>query len=404
MSLVVTFLPGYTVTATGDLITPAKLNALAHPTFSVTGTIGAADIGAGAVTAPKQRVDAYGYGGTTAGTASAYTLDFATALEAPALIDGLSISCKMHVDCLVNPTLNVDSLGAKQIVGFLGTNLVAGDLKLNQVVQFRYSTSGAGVWVLQNQTPVVVTIPTPAVYTPITGWGGDVGRMYARRSGAAPNTQVQFWHEGMTLRHRTTGATYFATAVGGAICDITVAGLGGLDTGAEAVSTWYYLWLMSDGTSQYLVLSLSASAPATLGAYSFIGLVGSVFNNAAGNFHSFYQMNRTIWMLDQVIGTGLTGPGAAGGTLTIPAGTIPANINTILIKAGRTDATIFIAAFAPDASGVCVQCGCQSTSPALNGLMSAATLEVVLNSNASLFWQTADAGTTYRVVACGYTF
>lgn len=70
---------------------------------------------------------------------------------------------------------------------------------------------------------------------------------------------------------------------------ITSSGAGGLDTGAEGSSRWYYIWIIrksSDGTVDGL-LSESSSAPTMPSGYDQKALVSAVYNNASSNFVDF---------------------------------------------------------------------------------------------------------------------
>ena len=58
----------------------------------------------------------------------------------------------------------------------------------------------------------------------------------------------------------SSGVPYRATAVNLTV-DITVSGVNGLDTGSEAASTWYYIWVIYNGTTVAGLLSTSATAP-----------------------------------------------------------------------------------------------------------------------------------------------
>jgi hypothetical protein len=72
---------------------------------------------------------------------------------------------------------------------------------------------------------------------------------------------------------------------------ITTSGASGLDTGAEASATWYYIWLIrksSDGTFNGL-LSASSSAPTMPSGYDQKSLVSAVRNNGSGDFVDFKQ-------------------------------------------------------------------------------------------------------------------
>jgi hypothetical protein len=72
--------------------------------------------------------------------------------------------------------------------------------------------------------------------------------------------------------------------------DITIAGAGGLDAGVEAVSTWYYIHVISDSNAvnpTVGILSTNQTVPTFPAGYDRSRRVGSVRNDAAGNFVSF---------------------------------------------------------------------------------------------------------------------
>jgi hypothetical protein len=67
---------------------------------------------------------------------------------------------------------------------------------------------------------------------------------------------------------------------------------GGLDTGAEAASTWYHVWLIrkdSDGSIDAL-FSTSVSAPTMPSGYTAKRRIGSVRNDASSNLLAFTQV------------------------------------------------------------------------------------------------------------------
>lgn len=63
-----------------------------------------------------------------------------------------------------------------------------------------------------------------------------------------------------------------------------------LDTGSEANSTWYYLWVTSASTGK---LSTSPTAP-TISASTKKALVGAVRNDGSGHFIPFYQEDNHV--------------------------------------------------------------------------------------------------------------
>lgn len=99
-----------------------------------------------------------------------------------------------------------------------------------------------------------------------------------------------------------------------ALADLTASGAGGLDTGSEASSTWYYVWLIAkeDGTKSQM-LSTSATSPTMPSGYTYKALVGAVRNNSSSHIVRFYQIGRHVsydWR------AGVTWTITAGGTNT----------------------------------------------------------------------------------------
>lgn len=79
-------------------------------------------------------------------------------------------------------------------------------------------------------------------------------------------------------------------------------GAGGLDTGAEANSTWYSIWIIynpATGTTSSL-FSLSTTAPTMPSGYTFKMRVGWVFNDGSSNFLRITQAGRQV---QYVVGT-----------------------------------------------------------------------------------------------------
>ena len=73
--------------------------------------------------------------------------------------------------------------------------------------------------------------------------------------------------------------------------DITASGANGLDTGAEANSTWYYVYAIKKDSDSSVdgLLSTSASSPTMPGGYTYFRRVGAVYNNSSGNIEDFTQ-------------------------------------------------------------------------------------------------------------------
>ena len=76
--------------------------------------------------------------------------------------------------------------------------------------------------------------------------------------------------------------------------DITASGAGGLDTGAEAVSTWYYIWAIQGESGVSCLLSASHTDPTMPTGYTKKKLISAVYNDGAGDFRVFYQEGNYI--------------------------------------------------------------------------------------------------------------
>ena len=94
--------------------------------------------------------------------------------------------------------------------------------------------------------------------------------------------------------------------------DITASGANGLDTGAEAASTWYAVHVITnnDGSSVASLFSLSDTAPTLPGGFTKFRRVGWVRNNASSNFLGFEKIG-DISHFDDVVAQTFTFPSGA---------------------------------------------------------------------------------------------
>ena len=81
--------------------------------------------------------------------------------------------------------------------------------------------------------------------------------------------------------------------------DITVNGINGLDTGDEAIDTWYSIWVIYDYINDLTkgLLSKSLDSPTLPAGYTKKRRVGWIRNNADGNFMLIYQYG-SWWIYD----------------------------------------------------------------------------------------------------------
>lgn len=99
--------------------------------------------------------------------------------------------------------------------------------------------------------------------TPLCGATGFL----AQNNAGTPNTSYDMSAD-VAVMVNTTGAAKTVSAPSITI-NATVNGANGLDTGALAASTWYYGWLINNGTTTSGLLSLSATAPTLPTGYTY---------------------------------------------------------------------------------------------------------------------------------------
>jgi hypothetical protein len=201
-------------------------------------------------------------------SSTATTIKFTTVPPLTALYDGARVSARMPVDNDANATLQIDSTTAKVIQKLAGTALIDDELLTGQDVLFVYDST-ADRW----------RIETPSSYAPSFGFGGVRGLSVS--SGSV--TQVSATADEAVLIHGTTGAILRVTSVN-VTAAITSSGANGLDTGVEAGNTWYYLWLIHNGTTLASLLSASSTAPTMPSGYVYKLRVGAVRNDGSSNF------------------------------------------------------------------------------------------------------------------------
>ena len=125
--------------------------------------------------------------------------------------------------------------------------------------------------------------------------------------------------------------------------DTAAAGANGLDTGTVAISTWYFIWVISNGTTTAGLFSTSSTVPTMPTGYTFKGLVGAKRTNGSSQFVATYQVGDTV-MFDAPLAV-VTGGGSQGALSLNLSAAIPDDIvKCVLGKTGaNTGALNFFA-------------------------------------------------------------
>lgn len=226
--------------------------------------------------------------GTGGGTANVQTFTTSNMPAANALV-GLQnqlIIYKATVANNASMTLNVDGTGAKTVKLRDNVSLLGGEVLVNDTVMLTYDST-LDVYVLLNRQENV-------------GIVAAARNLLAFNNTATPNSKIDVTLDEVTLE-ASSGMQFVVHGVGTYTVDITASGANGLDTGAEAANTWYYLWVIFNRSQVSLLLSVSSTAPTMPSGYTYKALIGAVRNDAGSNFVAFRQHDRRVWTTEQVV-------------------------------------------------------------------------------------------------------
>jgi hypothetical protein len=200
-----------------------------------------------------------------------------------ALTNGTRVLVKWHATNLGAADFTTNSLTAKAIRKLNDAALSAGDILLDQVSELVYDAT-LDHWLLTS--PVFINTPATVV--------GLARTLVIKNNTADPTFKVGITADDVVLKN-SSGLSYLAEAVS-VTANMTASGANGLDTGAEASSTWYYLWVIYNGTTVASLLSTSATAPTLPSGYTYKAMVGAVYNDSGSNFDTMYQSGSEVWL------------------------------------------------------------------------------------------------------------
>jgi hypothetical protein len=107
-----------------------------------------------------------------------------------------------------------------------------------------------------------------------------------------PNYQLDIDATSITLIS-ASGNLYKVSGINLTV-DITASGANGLDTGSEAASTWYHVYVIWNGSTIAGLLSTSSTAPTMPSGYTHKGYVGAIYNWSSGNFITVRQRGYAV--------------------------------------------------------------------------------------------------------------
>jgi hypothetical protein len=167
---------------------------------------------------------------------------------------------------------------------------------------------------------------TPLVSTSASIIGGSKNLVITNNS-ATPNSQVDIDADEIILKN-ASGIAYLASSVN-LTANIAASGANGLDTGAEVGGTWYYLWVIYNGTTVASLISASSTAPTMPSGYTYKALLGAIYNDVSGNFIKMRQIDRLAFITRTTITTSI--PGTTYSSLSLSA-VVPPNAKSVFIQ------------------------------------------------------------------------
>jgi len=142
-------------------------------------------------------------------------------------------------------------------------------------------------------------------------------------------------------------------------------GLGGLDTGSKANSTWYHVWLIkrSDTNVVDALFSISATAPTMPANYDIKRRIGAILTDGSGNITTFYQYGDRFDWNAAVSDYSAAAPNNSltAVTLTVPTGVVVGARHAIQGWSADTSKYYYTTSY--DATGAAPQ-GIVTTAPA----------------------------------------
>ncbi len=234
------------------------------------------------------------YCGTVSGTAN--VLIATSPANIGNLTEGLAISFKAAASNTGPATINVDGLGAVSLTKNGTSALAAGDLAAGVIYTAQYDGDGFQVLNVRQTSSV-----------------SSIGLTYSNLKIQVTSSSTLDITANEVVLKDGSGNPYIASNVS-LTNNLSSTGVNGLDAGSLAASTWYYVYLISNGSTVKSLVSISSVSPSLPSGYSFRRRVGAIRINSSTNLMYTLQVGNTV---QYIIGTN---PSAPTPYLTIASG------------------------------------------------------------------------------------
>ena len=328
---------------------------------------------------------------TATGTADAILL--ALAPTATAFSQGLICFKSTAQNATTTPTIKRDGLTAKPLVKGSNQPVAVADIP----------AAGAWMWIQYDPVLGKEVLLNPATGVAASGAAAVQGSFKNLKvSATGLSAAVLVTADEIVLEDSSNSYTT-QRAVSLSISGVSSGVANGLDTGVLAVSTWYSVWVIWNGTTQAGLLSLSATAPTMPSGYTRKARVGWIRTDSSGNKYplAFKQFGRKARYV-VAAGTNVTVlPVLGSGTATWPTALATANFFPPGVASAICSVYCFLGAasvsFGPSASNQLIQITNSYSSGAAFGQLA----EVILES-ANVYWGCSGSSASGSVAAYGW--
>lgn len=219
-----------------------------------------------------------GFGGFSV-LASATTTDLGTALSHAVDITGTTTITSFGATATATRPLYLLIFANTLVLTYNATSLVlpgAANITTAPGDSAFAIYSGSGNWI------VLAYFRRSGTPFTFTGLPSAIGLTILNNTGT-PNSQIDIAADQVIMTQLSSATAILATAVALTV-NTSTTGANGLDTGSRASSTWYNLFLISNGSTTSGLASLSATAPTLPSGYIYFMRIGAMLTDGSGNF------------------------------------------------------------------------------------------------------------------------
>lgn len=186
--------------------------------------------------------------------------------------------------------------------------------------------------------------------------------------------------------------------------DLAASGANGLDTGTEAATTWYFIWVIDNGTTTAGLLSTASTIGSLTfpSGYTYAALVGAIYNGASDFITISQKDNRVV-----IANTAYGGAGSDTDYTAVDGSAIyPSTARRImgsLAVTGTTDGSTYYIYVASTSAGL-GQVGVGGTVAANSGVIAGSFSLPIVNAPSTGLYYKVTSGSTGTIAVSGWEY